>query len=157
MIALRALACGGVLLALAGCASRSAEAERFGTAFCGAASARDEAAATAMMTPELQAQIARLRAFDAEFRRQRPGDKPPLGDGLRLTAYPDAVAGCTVTMVTPLELMVHYQPAGAAGGGWDDRLLLVRTPQHGLRIGEIAFAGDNRVRLRRWLDEAMIG
>lgn len=126
-----------------------------GRAFCAAATAHDEVAATAMMTPELQAQIARLRAFDARFRQQRPGDTPPLADGLRLTAFPDAVARCDVTVETPLEAVLHFVPAGAPTAGWRDRLLLVRTPQGALRVGEIAFAGDNRVRLRRWIDEAM--
>ncbi len=146
---------GAVLALVAGCADGSADAERIGKAFCAAATARDEPAATAMMTPELQDQIARLRAFDARFRRQRPGDKPPLGDGLRLTAFPDAVASCRVTVESPLQVVVRYVPSGSAEGGWADRLLLVRSPGKALRVGDIAFAGDNRVRLRNWLGEAM--
>ena len=143
------------MLALEGCTSGTAEAERLAAAFCTAASTRDETAATAMMTAGMQSQIADVRAFDARFRVRRPGDKPPLGDGLRLTAYPDAVTDCRVTVESPLQVSLHYIPAGAPTAGWNDRLLLVRTTGGDLRVGKIAFAGDTRVRLRNWLDEAM--
>jgi hypothetical protein len=156
MVARHGLLLGSLLVLIAGCTDGSADAERLGEAFCAAAMARDEAVATAMMTPELQDQVARVRAFDARFRRQRPGDKPPLGDGLRLTAFPDAVASCGVTVESPLQVVVRYIPSGSPDGDWADRLLLVRGPGTALRVGDIAFAGDNRVRLRRWLDEAMV-
>jgi hypothetical protein len=142
-------------LGLAACSAGTAEAERIGTAFCAAVTARDAVAATALMTPQLQAQIARLRAFDLRFRAKRPGDKPPLGDGLRLTAFPDAVTGCRVEAETALTVVVAYVPAGVPDGGWRDRLLLVRNAEGDLQVGDIAFAGDNRVRLRGWLNEAM--
>ena len=140
---------------LTGCADRSAEAMRLGAAFCTAVIARDEGAATALMSQELQVQVAELRAFDARFRRQRPGDAPPLGDGLRLTAFPVAVTDCRVTVETPLQLILHHRRAGDGDAGWNDRLLLVRSSDGNLRVGDIAFASDERVRLRGWLHEAM--
>ncbi|MFZ4689135.1 MAG: hypothetical protein ACOYLS_07845 [Polymorphobacter sp.] len=146
-----------IFLLLAGCSVGGGDAQRLGTAFCAAVVAHDESAATALMTPAVQAQIRSLRAFDADFRRQRPGDKPPLGDGLRLTAFPDAVTGCRVTTENPLQIVLHYAPAGAPNDGWRDRLLLVKSADGRLQIGDIAFGSDNRVRLRGWLAESMVG
>ena len=150
---IRVLLAAAVLLA--GCTAGTADAERLGAAFCTAVIARDEAAATAMMSVALQGQIAALRAYDAQFRQQRPGDTPPLGDGLRLTAFPDAVTDCRVTVETPLQLIVHHRATGDVDARSNDRLLLVRDAKGDLRVGDIAFASDNRVRLRGWLNEAM--
>jgi hypothetical protein len=158
--------CSGILpgivavaaLMLAGCSSdASAEAERLGRAYCRIVMDGDEAGAEALMTPALRAQIAGLRAFDARFRADRPGDAPPLDHGLRLAAYPDVPQDCDVTVETPARVIMTYVPKGDPGAFWRDRLLLVRSGDGRLTIGDIEFGTDTRVRLRAWINESTAG
>ncbi len=121
--------------------------------FCAAVRAGDEAGAEALMTPELQTAIAKVRAADAAFRAAHPDEKPPLGDGLRLTAFPDYPDSCTPEEVTSESVVLTYVPAGAADGMWRDQLLLV--PVAGvLKVADILYAPDGIYRFSRWLAES---
>lgn len=147
-----ALALTALLLAGTARADDSA-AGQLARAFCAAVRSGNEAAAEALMTPELQTAIAALRVADDAFRAAQPDEKPPLGDGLRLTAFPDQPESCTPDEVTSGSVVLTYVPAGAADGLWRDQLLLVPVGKD-LKVADILYAPDGTYRFSRWLAES---
>jgi hypothetical protein len=142
-------------LALAACSGAETgrpEAEALGKRFCAAVMAGDEGAAVALMTPALQAKVAKLRAFDAGWRQRNPTEKPPLGDGLRLTAWQDAPQSCTPEVAADGSVLLTYVPAGVPTERWQDRLVLTdgRPP----RIADIGYDRDMGG-FDVWLDAAL--
>jgi hypothetical protein len=129
------------------------EAGALATTFCAAVRAGDEVGAEALMTPELQTAIAKLRATDAAFRTAHPDEKPPLGDGLRLTAFPDYPESCAPAEVTSESVVLTYVPVGAADGLWRDQLLLVPVGNT-LKVADILYAPDGTYRFSTWLAES---
>ena len=144
-------------LALAGLVASMAAAEpntdSLALRFCEAVRSSDEALAETLMNPDLQAAIARLRLADAEFRIAYPGDKPPLGDGLRLTAYPDGLDSCTPVAVTADSADLVYVPGSDPSATWQDRLVLMATPDGGVLVADILYAPDRTARFSDWLSE----
>ncbi len=142
-------------LALAGCsgpAQPTQDAGVLGKRFCAAVMAGDETAAVALMTPALQAKVAELRAFDAGWRQRNPTEKPPLGDGLRLTAWQDAPESCTPEVAADGSVLLTYVPAGDPTERWQDRLVL--TADNPPRIADIGYDRDMGG-FDRWLDAAL--
>lgn len=129
-------------------------AEALGRAFCDAVRSADEPAAEALMTPDLQAAIARLRAADAEYRTAYPSDKPPLGDGLRLTAFPDGLESCMPEAATADSVDLVYAPGSDPAATWRDRLVLMAAPAGGLLVADVLYAPDQTARFSDWLAEA---
>lgn len=121
--------------------------------FCDAVRAGDEAQAEALMSPDLQAAIARLRVADAAFRKAYPGDKPPLGDGLRLTAFPDGLESCIPEAVTAQSADLVYAPGSDPSAPWRDRLVLLAAPDGGVLVADILYAPDQTARFSDWLAE----
>lgn len=142
------------LLSAAPAALAAPAAEAVALAFCDAVRASDEAAAEALMTPDLQAAIAQVRAADAEFRTAHPDDKPPLGDGLRLTAFPDGLQSCTPEAATADSVDLVYAPGLDPAATWRDRLILVAAPDGGALIADIFYAPDQTSGFSGWLKEA---
>jgi len=144
-------------LALAGLVASTAAAEpdpaSLALRFCEAVRSSDEALAEALMSPDLQAAIARLRVADAEFRIAYPGDKPPLGDGLRLTAFPDGLESCTPVAVTADSADLVYAPGSDPSAIWQDRLVLTASPDGGVLVADILYAPDQTARFSDWLSE----
>jgi hypothetical protein len=149
----RVIVLGTAVLMHSYSASAEATGATVGLAFCAAVRASDEAAAEELMTAELQSAVAELRASDAAFRNASPTEKPPLGDGLRLTAFPDYPESCTVSEATSESVVLTYAPAGAPDAIWRDQLLLV--PVDGaLRIADILYAPDGTYRFSSWLADS---
>lgn len=128
-----------------------AAVQRLAEAFCAAVRASDEPAAEAMMAPALREGIATLRVADAAFIAANPDDKPPLGNGLRLTAFPDYPESCTPEAITETGADLVYQPAGVAGGAWRDRLEVVPGPDGQPLLSDIRYAPDLSARFSTWL------
>jgi hypothetical protein len=147
-----------IVLALAGLTASRAAAEpdpaSLALQFCDAMRAGDEAEAEALLSPDLQAAIARLRVADAEFRKAYPDDKPPLGDGLRLTAFPDGLESCTPKAVTPQSVDLVYAPGSDPSATWTDRLVLLAAPDGGVMVADILYAPDRTARFSDWLTES---
>jgi hypothetical protein len=143
------------LLLTAACAGAPAAdpAETMGKRFCAAVMAGDEAAAVSLMVPDLQAEVAKLRAFDAGWRARNPGEKPPLGDGLRLTAWQDAPQSCTPGPGAAGTVVLTYAPASAPADLWRDTLVLAGagTP----RVTDIRYEPRTGGNFRAWVAEAM--
>ena len=144
-------------LVLAGLVASTAAAEEdpasLARQFCEAVRSSDETLAEALMSPDLQAAIARLRLADAEFRIAYPGDKPPLGDGLRLTAFPDGLDSCTPVAATADSADLVYAPGIDPSATWQDRLVLMATPDGGVVVADILYAPDQTARFSDWLSE----
>jgi hypothetical protein len=119
--------------------------------FCTAVRASDEAAAEALMTPALRDGIAALRVANEAFMAANPGEKPPLGNGLRLTAYQDYPESCTPEAVSETGADLVYQPAGVTDGAWRDRLEVVAGPEGEALISDILYAPDLTERFSDWL------
>lgn len=147
---------GALLLLVAGCATGPAELEQaqaIGAEFCASAVKRDEVRAERLMTSSLRAALADLRRFDAAWRTRNPGEKPPLGDGLRLTAWPDSPESCVPGAVTAGSVVLTYVPNMAPAERWEDRLELVRGPDGRLMVGDIRFDADVGGSFRQWISE----
>ena len=125
--------------------------QRLAEAFCAAVRASDEAAAEALMTQELRDGVAALRIVNEAFVAENPGEKPPLGNGLRLTAYQDYPESCTPEAVTDLGAELVYQPAGVTDGAWRDRLEVVEGPGGQPLVSDILYAPDLAERFSAWL------
>lgn len=146
---------GLLLLLLASCRSTdpASEPKQLGLDFCRAVQANAEPGAEALMSPALQAAVARLRSVDAAFRKANPGEKPPLGDGLRLVSFPDGLESCVPTVETPMRIDLAYAPKGDPAHGWHDRLLLARGPGGRLVISDIVYNQNDAQRFSAWLAE----
>jgi hypothetical protein len=142
-----------ILAALAAPAQASdpAAVQRLAEAFCAAVRASDEAAAEALMAPSLREGIAALRVANEAFLLAYPGDKPPLGNGLRLTAYQDYPESCVPEAVTVEGAVLVYQPAGVIGGAWRDRLEVGAGPDGKPLVTDILYAPDLAQRFSDWL------
>jgi hypothetical protein len=132
-------------------AADPAAVQRLAEAFCAAVRASDEAAAEALMTEELRDGIAALRVANEAFLAENPGEKPPLGNGLRLTAWQDYPESCTPEAVTDLGAVLVYQPAGVTDGEWRDRLEVVTGADGQPLLSDILYAPDFKERFSDWL------
>lgn len=147
-----------IALALVGFCGPTAAAEpdpiALAERFCNAVRASDEASAEALMSPNLQDAIARLRLADAEFRIAYPDDKPPLGDGLRLTAFPDGLESCGAKAASAEGVDLVYAPGSNPSVTWQDRLVLMTAPDGGVLVADILYAPNQTARFSDWLSEA---
>lgn len=139
------------LLALSGCAHRAtSDVIRVATAWCSAIVQHDDDAAERLMTQSLRVEVARMRAVDSVFRNEHSGDKPPLGDGLRLTSFPDAIATCKALDVDGDTVLIRITPAGSPDGTWEDRLK-IRSVGNLMQVDDVEFGAIGSDRLRVWL------
>lgn len=142
-------------LALAACIGRTdLQSEALARQFCAAVLKGDEAAAVALMTPDLQVQVAQMRKLDADWRERNPDQKPPLGDGLRLTAWQDAPGTCTPGPPGRYRIELSYSPASAPADRWRDTLILVRVAGD-LKVADIEFDPKSGGSLRGWVNEVL--
>ena len=138
-------------LAAPGEAADPADVQRLAEAFCAAVRASDEAAAEALMAPALRDRIAALRIANEAFLAADPGDKPPLGNGLRLTAYQDYPESCMPEAVGESGAVLAYQPAGVTDGAWRDELEVEIGPAGEPVMSDILYAPDLAERFSDWL------
>jgi hypothetical protein len=142
-------------VAVSACSGQAgADAKSVARHFCAAVLKGDEARAVALMTPDLQDQVAGLKLFDAGWRARNPDQKPPLGDGLRLTAWQDAPGACTPGAPTGDTVVLTYAPASAPAEQWRDTLVLARVAGR-LRVTDIRYDAGTGGQFRTWLDEAL--
>lgn len=122
--------------------------------YCVAVQKSDEAAAVAMMAPALQEAVAAARRANDQFAANHPDEKPPLGDGLRLSAFPDVPESCMPEAIDESSVTIEYRPLGSAEGAWRDRLILVPDGAGGVQIGDIEFGLSDADTLSLWLSQA---
>lgn len=155
---MRYLGLAGALFAFGGGAVADAKAadvdsvESLAEHFCTAVLASDESAAEALMTDALRSRVAKAREADRAFQQAHPGDKPPLGDGLPLSAYPHAPSQCRASGTSAGSIFVNYTFADDPKAGWKDRLIVERSAGGAVRIADIAYAPEHRDRFGETLD-----
>jgi hypothetical protein len=142
-------------LPLAGCGASTAwpEVQALGARFCAAVMAGDEDAAVALMSAELRQEVAALRAADAGWRARHPGEKPPLGDGLRLAAWQDAPGRCAPEAPGADRVVLAYAPASAPADVWRDTLVVGRQGGRAV-ITDIRWEPRTGGTLRGWIAQA---
>ncbi len=122
-------------------------AQALAAAWCAAVASLDEGAATTLMSPDLQQDVALARIANDAFAAGHPGEKPPLGDGLPLTAFADKVDDCTASDVTPSGALLTFTASGGGATTWTDAIEFVSTPDGGLRVGDVLYAPERVVRM----------
>jgi hypothetical protein len=148
------------LLVLGGCAtSISSHAGVAGVAqsFCAAIIANDEAKAEGLMSDSLRDAIAKARVASRAFEMANPGDKPPLGDGLPLAAYPDVPSNCRPSDVSANSVALSYEFADDPKAGWQDRLVVEQSAAGTILISDILYGPDHQERLSAVLAEIARG
>lgn len=134
-------------------AQQKDEVAELAAAYCAAAILYDETAAEALMSDDLRAAIATARAVSDAYALANPGDKPPLGDGLALTAYQDGRQSCTAEAVTESGAVLVYVPGSDPSSAWRDRIEVTRAADGRLVIADIVYAPDYMSRFSTWLVE----
>jgi hypothetical protein len=142
------------MVACTSMAGKDADAEALGQRFCAAVLAGNEDAAVTLMAADLQDDVAKLKAFDAGWRMRNPGEKPPLGDGLRLTAWQDAPKSCTPGAVGGAEVVLFYAPASAPADVWKDTLMLSRQNER-IAIEDIRYDPRTGGSFRGWMADSL--
>ena len=152
MMMTRLLLTGATAMTVAACAPVQREdIQALARDYCAAVVANDEARAEALMGTGLRATVARARAANSAFEAAHPGDKPPLGDGLPLAAFPDVPSTCTPGVAGKDSVTVCYEIAGAPDAGWQDRLDVERTDGD-VKIADVRFAPHFENRLSQALE-----
>ncbi len=139
------------LLLLWPVAATARTADMLVSEYCKAIQTGDEASAVAMMAPALQEAVAAAQRVNDRFAATHPDEKPPLGDGIRLTAFPDVPQSCQPEVFNENSVTVRYQPEGSPDGAWRDRLILVPDGAGGVQIGDIEFGQSDADTLSLWL------
>jgi hypothetical protein len=132
--------------------------EQIGQIFCLSRLGNDQAVIGGILTDELASAIAEAERKDADWARENPGEKPPLGDGVPWQAWPDYAKTCTVglttLMKTDAKVEIDYGFSAQPDADFTDTLILRRVPIDGFdaahwRIDNIAYAtgGDLRAAL----------
>jgi hypothetical protein len=129
--------------------------EQIGEVFCLSHTGNDEALISGILTDELASAIDGAWAQNEAWEKANPGEKPPLGDGIPWTSWPDYAAECTVglatLMKTDAKVEIQYHFPDEPDADYTDILLLKRVdmPDYGTafwRIDNVAFTigGDLR-------------
>lgn len=132
---------------------------QIGEIFCLARIADDMAPVEGLMTPGLKAAIAEAEAANAAIVAAAPDDKPPLGDGIPWSSWPDYAPRCTPQaaelMMDEARVPIGYRFPDEPTADYTDYLWLrlvdePLTNRRVWRIDNLAYAteGDPRSALR---------
>lgn len=152
------LGLAGALFALGGAAVpdvKAAEVDNVSSLaehFCAAVLASDESKAEALMTGILRSRVAGAREADRAFQKAHPGEKPPLGDGLPLAAYPDVPGSCRPSGNSAGHVFVTYAFAEGTEPVWQDKLIVERSSDGAVRIADIVYGPEHKDRFSETLD-----
>lgn len=128
---------------------------QIGEVFCLGVQSGDEAPILALPSPVLATAIAYAEARNAVIARAYPDEKPPLGDGIPWTSFPDYPGICTVGAVETsgdaTTVTIHYGFPEDPSVTYEDRLALTTVPapyDSGTlnRIDDVLFDGGGNLR-----------
>lgn len=123
---------------------------QIGEIFCMSVLSGDEAIAEALSSPVLATAVAHANARNDVIARAHPDEKPPLGDGIPWTSFPDYPGVCTVSNVETtngvVTVAIHYGFPEEASVTYEDKLALTTIPapyNNGTlnRIDDVLFDG----------------
>ena len=119
------------------------DVEAVAKSYCAAIIANDEAKAEMLLSDSLLLAITKARETNRLFEAAHPGDKPPLGDGLPLTGYPDRPSTCTPTDIRDGSVTLRYELAYAPEAGWQDKLIF-ETSTGRTKIADVLFGPEHK-------------
>lgn len=151
--------CAGVVVAAANIlimtATKPASAEMAATKFCRAYQANSDWRMKMIMTEDLKDQWRAAEKQNTAIQRARPGEKPPLGDGIPVASFQDSMPECAVGKITQrgdgaIVSINHIDPAKPASN-WTDRIV-VKKEGTAYLIDDVTFpshGGSLRAALNR--------
>jgi len=142
-------------------ATTPASAEMAASKFCRAVVADSDWRAKMIMTDELKDQWRAAEKQNAAIQRARPDEKPPLGDGIQLASFPDAMPECVVGKITKrgentLVNINRMDPANPSAN-WTDRIVIKQVGNSYL-VDDVIFpsnGGALRTALNRAINTAV--
>lgn len=130
----------------------------FGQAFCEASHDGDMSLIESALSPSLSIVVVDAWAKNDALQASAPDDKPPLGDGLPWSTWPDRADGCEIGTVTSAgqsaSVEIRYSFAASPEADYADRLVLTHA-ENGWLLDDIEFADG--ATLRSSLAEAFAG
>lgn len=137
------VACANILIMTA---TKPTSAEMAAAKFCRAVVADSDWRAKMIMTDDLKAQWRAAEKQNAAIQRANPGEKPPLGDGVQLASFPDAMPECVVGKVAKRAdstvVSINRMDPANPSANWTDRIVVkqvgnawliddIQFPSHG--------------------------
>lgn len=125
--------------------------EQLGEIFCLARVADDMAPISGLLTPELRTAIGEAEAANATIAAAAPDEKPPLGDGIPWSSWPDYSPECTARaaelMMDEARIAISYRFPDEPAANYTDYLWLrlvdePLTNRRVWRIDNLAYATD---------------
>ena len=113
--------------------------EQIGQIFCIGRLGNDMSPVSGVMNDDLGALIDDAFARSNAYLDSHPGDKPPMGDGVRWSSFPDYADGCTVGDASVRDLVayvvINYTFSDYPEANYADTLMLLPNyPENGLPI-----------------------
>ena len=110
--------------------------EQIGQIFCIGRLGNDMSPVSGVMTDDLGPLIERAFARSNEYLLAHPGEKPPMGDGVRWSTFPDYADGCTVGDASVRDLVayvgINYTFSDYPDASYSDTLMLLPSyPENG--------------------------
>lgn len=110
--------------------------EQIGQIFCIGRLGNDMSPVSGVMTDDLGPLIDDAFARSNQYLIDHPGDKPPMGDGVRWSTFPDYADGCTVGDASIRDLVayvvINYTFSDAPVANYSDTLMLLPSyPENG--------------------------
>lgn len=130
--------------------------QQIGGIFCLAHLGNDDAILGGVLTDELRTQIAYSEARNATIADANPDEKPPLGDGIPWSSFPDHADTCSTGSIAVengvARVVIQYGFAADPSADYSDTLVLKQMP-HGYdpstgiwRIDDVAYTVDGTLR-----------
>lgn len=123
-------------------------AQELAAVFCVGRTGNDEAIIRATLSPELLAAIEAAETENDILQKATPDEKPPLGDGIPWSSYPDYASQCAATFVaeadgsTLVDITYGYSDNPET---YVDQLIMKRSGEF-LRIDNIVYATEGNLR-----------
>ncbi|QDZ10931.1 hypothetical protein [Devosia ginsengisoli] len=110
--------------------------EQIGQIFCIGRLGNDMSPVSGVMNDDLAALIEDAFASSNAYLDRHPGDKPPMGDGVRWSSFPDYADGCTVGDASIRDLVayvvINYTFSDYPEANYSDTLMLLPNyPENG--------------------------
>lgn len=130
--------------------------EQIGAIFCMSRTGNDDGILTGLLSDELRTLIDYAEARNQTIAAAHPDEKPPLGDGIPWTSFPDYAATCQAATVAiesdSARVAIGYGFPEAPDADYTDTLVLTRAvhpanPDAGVwRIDDIHYATTGTLR-----------
>lgn len=128
--------------------AQDSQATAFGADFCAGRMADDMSSIEARLSPDLAAVLAAAMLRNDEIQAAHPDEKPPLGDGIPWSSWPDQPDACAVTATahsaTHSGITIRYSFADEPEADYEDTLVVMPDPAGAqeLLLDDVLFVDD---------------